>query len=108
MIKDYCVSNDTMKKILTLFKQGDAFDKYGNYYLKGFYLTGSDWTDISEVPYLNCKYGPFSENAKGWAYNDDEKFIYEYCEGDTYLTLFEDEQSYCSAKKRKEEYYKEY
>ncbi len=78
----------TGKFINALFTEEDK-DIDGNYMLRGH--TFHMHTEIKE---LNCKYGDYTNGYSFYAYNNEELFIYTYCEGDTTLTLYPNKESY--------------
>ncbi len=78
----------TRERINRFFSEEDK-DKEGNYMLRGF--THHEGT---EMIFLGLFYGDFSDALNFFAYNNEELFLYTYCEGDTTLTLFPDKESY--------------
>ena len=93
--------NPTLKKwINKLFDEEDV-DRNGNYMLRGF--TRHEGT---ELVMLGLSYGDYANSYSFYAYNDKSRMIYTYCEGDTTLTLFENEENYLKAKQETATWYK--
>lgn len=92
---------ETEKWINILFNE-ETIDRNGNYMLRGFTCH-----EMEEVNRLNVHYGDYANTYSFYAYNDKERLIYTYCEGDTTLTLFETAEAYAKAKQETHDWYKE-
>lgn len=95
------LSENSIKYINGLFDEEDT-DRDGNYMLRGFTRCES-----GEVSRLNCNYGDYANAYSFFAYNNDEYFIYTYCEGDTTLTIYPDRETYEKGYKKTHDWYKE-
>ena len=83
------ITPETGNWINILFRE-ETEDKHGNYMLRGFSYHGAD-----EVRLLKMRFGDTSpSDLNFWAFNDEEKLLYTFCEGDTTVTLFKDVASY--------------
>lgn len=103
-LSEYLLFADTAGWIPALFQE-ETMDRSGNKMLRGFYNTGSRWTEISEVNAMHMHFGDYSENCHGWAYSDEQLLLYTYCEGDTTLTLFNDKMKYHAQKREYQLFY---
>lgn len=92
---------DTVQHICNLFYEYD--ETVSDYLL----LRSHTYHERVEVNILNCKYGDYSRDLNLWAYNEDELFIYTYCEGDTTLSIYKDKESYQKAYDKAYKFYKE-
>lgn len=95
------LSAETIKWLNILFDEEDV-DRKGNYMLRGF-----TYRSAAEVKALKCSYGDYTNGYSYFAYNDDECFIYTYCEGDTTLTLYPDKENYHKGYEETYNWYKE-
>lgn len=83
------LSEERQKWINALFNEEDT-DRNGNYMLRGF--TRNEWQEMQK---LELSYGDYSRDGLSfWAYNKADRLIYTYCEGDTTLKIFADDESY--------------
>ncbi len=99
--KFLCLSDRSISWINKLFTE-ETTDRDGNYMLRGF-----TYREMSEVIALKCKYGEYAQGLNFFAYNEEECFIYTYCEGDTTITLFPDRESYKAAYRKTLKWYSE-
>jgi len=100
-LRRFNLDPETEKWINILFKE-ETTDHNGNYMLRGFTRH-----EMEEVNHLNAHYGDYANAYSFYAYNDKERLIYTYCEGDTTLALFETEEVYSKAKAETQQWYKE-
>lgn len=106
-IEDFDLSNyplleaETKKWINILFKE-DSTDRNGNRMLIGFTRC-----ETAEMAKLNLNYGDYANGYSFYAYNDKERLIYTYCEGDTTLKPFATKDEYEKEKSETREWYKE-
>lgn len=83
------LSEEKQKWINILFDEEDK-DRNGNYMLRGF--TRNEWQEMEK---LGVSYGDYCRDGLSfWAYNNEDRMIYTYCEGDTTLKVFADDESY--------------
>ena len=95
------IEAETKKWINILFKE-DSTDRNGNRMLIGFTRC-----ETAEMAKLNLNYGDYANGYSFYAYNDKERLIYTYCEGDTTLKPFETQEEYEKEKVETREWYKE-
>ena len=88
----YNLPTEIERWINALFTE-ETTDRNGNYMLCGF-----THHEIAEMRVLHLHSGDYSRSLSGWAYNDEYKLIYTYCEGDTTLKIFDNEEDYLKEK----------
>lgn len=95
------VTKETGKWIDALFQE-ETSNRNGDYMLRGL-------THIvaKEMELLHLRYGDYSDDYSLWGYNDEELFIYTYCEGDTTLTIYKTVEEYNEGKAETLRWYKE-
>ena len=97
----YRLSSHIREWINKLFDEEDT-DKNGNYMLRGF-----TQIERTEMSVLGLHYGDYSQCLNFWAYNDKERLVYTFCEGDTTLKMFETQEGYEKEKADCVAWYKE-
>ena len=100
-LQRYNLSPETEKWINILFNEEDE-DRNGNYMLRGFARNES-----MEMTKLDLSYGDYANTYSFYAYNDDQRLIYTYCEGDTTLKMIETVEAYEKEKAETCEWYEE-
>lgn len=85
------ITTETGKMLNKLFTE-ETTSRTGKYMLKAH-----SYSPLTEMDYLHCRYYD-GDSAHCWGYNDEELLIYEYCEHDTYCTVFKDRESYETGK----------
>ena len=98
----YKLSPEIIKSLNILFTEEDT-SRNGNLLLRGF----SQRDGITEINLLNLHYGEYSRSLNYWAFNDEAKLLFTYCEGDTTCELFSTKELYLKAKTETEKWYKE-
>ena len=84
----------------------ETTDRNGHFMLRGrVYDNLSLWFRDKEKLHLN--YAPYGFYYSGFGFNDDEWIIYTWCEGDTTVTLFDDEETYLRERAETEKWYEE-
>jgi hypothetical protein len=96
--------NEMTKKIanLNFFEEGK--DKNGNYMLRGLWRSDLCYQFASTCGFELVKIDGYSS----YAYSDEQKAIFGYCEGDITLTLYTDTTKYEKGKNNIIKFYKEY
>ena len=83
------LSEETIKWINIFFDEEDT-DRNGEYMLRGF--TRSPWKTMEK---LGLSYGDYAYgDLSYWAYNNNQRLIFTYCEGDTTLKMFATQEEY--------------
>ena len=95
------IKKETAEWINKLFDEEDV-DRKGNYMLRGFTRC-----EGAEMKFLGLTYGDYANAYSFYAYNDKERLIYTYCEGDTTLKPFATQEEYEKEKTETREWYKE-
>lgn len=99
------ITEETAKWINVLFDE-ESSDNDGNYVLYGFVGDNVNrWIKEKEVlklDYTTCLL------CSGYGYNNDEMLLYEWSDGDTTLTIFDDREKYQAAKEKAAEVYSKY
>lgn len=100
-LSKYDLPTEIEKWINILFSE-ETTDKHGHYMLRGF--TQFEGT---EMRLLHLHSGEYSRSLSGWAYNNEYKLLYTYCEGDTTLQMFDNEEDYLKEKRETLRWYHE-
>lgn len=96
--------NETTKKIANLNFFEERKDKNGNYMLRGLWSS-----DICEQFASVCGFELVRiDGYSSYAYSDEQKAIFGYCERDIMLTLYTDTVKYKKGKNDIIKFYKEY
>lgn len=99
------LKKDTAEYINKVFDE-ETTDRNGNFMLRGrVYDSLSLWFRDKEKLHLN--YAPYGFYYSGFGFNDEERLIYIWCEGDTTVTLFDDEETYLKERAETEKWYEE-
>ena len=94
------LTTETGKWLNAMFTE-ETTNRHGEYMLKSH-----AYHPLDEMQKLNCIFRD-GDGIHCWGYNDNELLIYEYCEGDTYCTIFKDRESYKTEKKETIRWWKE-
>lgn len=81
----------------------ETLDKNGEYMLKTHNLENQSYL-IMQIFKMNMT---MVDGCSAYAFSDDEMMVYTYCEGDMYMTLFDDREKYAAEKKETIRFYKE-
>ena len=99
----YNLSEDIEKNINNYFTN-DYYNKDNEYILKGFSEFEDQWYKITDKLNLKREMGYY---YTGYCHNDEFNFYMTYCEGDLYLHLFEDKESYKKSLEKTIKWYEE-
>lgn len=73
-----------------------------------YLLFGRSYHPYEEISLLGMETGEGNNGYSWWAYDDEQMMIYTYCEGDTSIKLFENQEQYLKKKAETEEWYIEH
>lgn len=89
-LSKYNLPKDIEKNINNCFSE-DHYNKDNEYVLEGSAISEEQWYKITDKLNLKRVTGYY---YSGYCYNNEFNFYMTYCEGDLYLHLFEDKESY--------------